>query len=107
MAVRIRVYLDVDWIPDGSGMATMGQNQSNNPGIGSALGPGSVGNAQTLRLQVAESVPGGDTPTQANLNTAIAQAATDLETLIATPGAYAGGTATPLSIIDGWAAGNP
>ena len=107
MAYRIRVYADVDWVPDGSGMATLGQNQSNDPGVGSALGAGAVGNAQTLRLQVAESVPGGDSPTSGNFNTAFTNAATDLGTLMTTAGAYSGGTATPLSIAQGWSTGLP
>jgi hypothetical protein len=108
MAIRARLYIDFDWVPDGSGMATLGQNQSNNPGYGAALGPGAVGNAQTLRLQVGEGVvPGGDTPTSGNMATMLTQAATDIGTLLSTPGAYSGGTQTPLSIIDGWATGNP
>lgn len=105
MAYRIRVTLDLDWVPDGGGGATMGQNQSNNPGYGSALGFGTVGAAQTLELMVSESVAGGDTLTQANLNTAVTQAATDLNTLTATAGAWAGNPGTPTSIATAWATG--
>lgn len=107
MAYRLRFTMDIDWVPDGAGGAIMGQNQSNDPGFGSSLGPGSAGAAQTLELMVAEQVAGGDSPTQANFNTAIAQAATDLETLMGTAGAYGGNTSTPLVIAQGWSSGNP
>lgn len=105
MAIRLRVTLDVDWIGDGTGFALVGQNQSNNPGYGAALGPGPAGVAQTLELMVSESVPGGDTPTLVNLTTALNQAATDLATLLNTPDAWAGNPGTPLSYIDAWATG--
>lgn len=107
MSVRIRLTLDVDQIPAGSGMATLGQDQSNDPGYGGTLTAGPVGNAQTLELMVAEIVPGGDTPSSANFLTALQSAATDLQTRLNTAGAYSGGTQTPLQIIDGWITGTP
>lgn len=105
MAYRIRVTVDYDWTPDGSGFATVGQNQSNNPGYGAALAGGPVGNAQTLEMMVSEGVPGGDTPTSANFGTALTAAAADLLTLLNTAGAANGQTATPLSLVQGFATG--
>jgi len=107
MAYLVRSYTELCWVPDGVAGAALGQNQANSPGFGSALNPGSIPNAQVLRLQVAEPVPGGDSPTQANFNTAFVAIAADLNTLIATPGAFSGGTQTPLAIAQGWSTGNP
>jgi hypothetical protein len=107
LAYRLRVYCDFDWVPDGAAGAALGQSQANNPGFAAALNPGAVGNAQTLRLQVAESVPGGDSPTGANFNTALSSAATDLGTLLTTAGAFSGGAATPLTLIQAWSTGGP
>lgn len=107
MAIRIRVTLDVDYVPDGTGGALLGQNQANNPGYGSALAAGSIGAAQTLELMVAEVVPGGNTPTAGNFATALTAAATDLGTLLVTNAAWAGNPGTPLSYIDAWVTGTP
>lgn len=108
MAIRMRVYCDIDWVGDGAGGALLGQNQANDPGYGSALGPGAAGVGQTLRLQVAEQVPGGDSPTAANFTTAFTQLATDLGTMIsASPNPFNGSTATALSIVQGWSSGLP
>ena len=81
MAFRIDVWMYAYWVPDGAGGAILGQNQSNSPGYTSALTPGPVGAAQSLALSVAEQVPGGDSPSGANFNTALTSAATDLGTL--------------------------
>lgn len=107
MAYRIRVTVDYDWVPDGSGMATLGVAQSNDPGYGATATAGAVGAAQTLRDEVAESVPGGDSPTSANFTTALNNAATDLASRLSTAGAAMNSAATPLSIIQGWSTGNP
>ena len=107
MAYRIRVTLDLDWVPDGTGSTFLGQNQANNPGYGSALNAGPAGAAQTLELMVSEIVAGGDTLTQGNLNTAVTQAATDLNTLTATAGAWGGNSGTPTAIATAWATGGP
>jgi hypothetical protein len=113
MAIRIRVTLDVDQIGDGMGLAQLGQNQSNDPGYAAALGPGSVGMAQTLELMISEIVPGGDTPTLANFLTALQAAAQDIAgtpaagglPLLSQPGAWGGNPGTPLSYIDLWSTG--
>lgn len=107
MAYRLRLTLDIDWIPDGSSGALLGQNQSNNPGYGASLGPGEAGAAQTLELMVSEIVAGGDTLTQANLNTALTNAANDLQTITATAGAWGGNPQTPTALATAWATGGP
>lgn len=107
MAIRIRVTLDIDQVAAGAGSALLGQNQSNDPGYGSTLGPGPVGISQTLELMQAEFVPGGDTPSSANFSTALTAAATDLLTQINTAGAWGGNPGTPLSYIQAWSTGGP
>lgn len=107
MAYAIEVTLRIHWVPEGAGSAFLGSNQSNHPGYGSSLGPGAVQAAQTLELRQAEQVPGGSAPTQANFNTAMTSAATDLATQMGTAGAYSGGTQTPLAIAQGWSTGQP
>lgn len=106
MAIIIQARIDILNVPDGAAGTIVGQNQANFAGFGSTLGPGSVGASNSLRLIVAESVPGGDSPSQANFNTAIGNMATDLETLLGTTGAWGGnGSQTPLAIIQGWSTG--
>lgn len=100
---RIRVYADIDWVPAGAGGAALGQSQSQDPGYGQAANPGAVGVAQTRRYQAAESVPGGNAPTLANILTALQSIATDLAGATGTPII----TAAELAIIQGWASGNP
>ena len=107
MSIRIRVTLDVDFVPDGAGTALLGQNTSNLPGYGSALGPGAAQAAQTLQIDVAEIVPGGNSPTSGNFTTALTAAAADLGTLLSTAGAFSGGTSTPLALIQAWGTGGP
>jgi len=107
MAYVVRVILDIDWIPDGAGTALLGQQQADMPGIGSANAAGAIGAAQTLRLFDREVVPGGDTPTQNNFNTALSAAATALNTKMGTAGAYSGGTSTPYQLASAWATGGP
>ena len=48
MSYMITVTLDLAWVADGTSGATLGQNQSNEPGFTSALGPGPVPGAQSL-----------------------------------------------------------
>ena len=107
MAYAINVTIDFVWVADGAGSALLGQNQSNQPGYGPNLVPGAIGSAQTLRLAQAEFVPGGDAPTQANFNTAINNAATDLQSMMGEGGSYGGNPGTPLSLILAWATGGP
>lgn len=116
MAYRIRVTLDVDWIPDGGYQSFLGINQSNNPGYNNTLAAGAVGMAQTAELMISEQVPGGDAPTLANFLTALQNAANDLAgtpplggtPIFSQPGAlYGQSPATPLAIIQGFATGQP
>jgi len=93
---RIRLTADFDWVPAGAGGAALGQSQSNNPGFGASLLAGAVGNAQTLKLIVAEQVPGGNAPTSGNFTTALSSGATDLATLI---------TAAILAQMQAWSTG--
>lgn len=79
MAMRLRYSVNVDQVGDGTGPMT--------PIL-----------AQTLNLQGVVQVPGGDTPTQANFNTAIGTTLTAaLEAQIA----------ANLTQIQGFASGNP
>jgi hypothetical protein len=103
----VKVTADFYWVPDGVGLSALGQYQSNNPGYGTAQGPGEVPAAQSLRLIQGESVPGGDSPTQANFNTALSSAATDIETQMGTAGAFGGNPGTPLALIQAWSTGGP
>lgn len=105
MAYKVVVTVDFQWVGDGTYQGFMGVNQANNPGYGSALVAGGAGMAQAGQLMVAEAVPGGDSPTQANFNTAITQAATDIETLMGTAGAMYGQSGTPYNIIATWSTG--
>ena len=105
MSYMVTVTLDLAWVADGTSGATLGQNQSNEPGYTSSLTPGPVPGAQSLRLMISEMVAGGATLTQGNLNTAVTAAATDLNTRTATAGAWAGNAGTPTAIATAWATG--
>jgi hypothetical protein len=108
MAIMLRAYIDICQVGDGAGTALLGQLQSNEPGYGAAVGTGGYGaapSAQTLRLQDAVAVPGGDVPSNANFTTAFTQLATELGTLMNAAGAYSGGTQTPLQIVQLWNSG--
>jgi len=99
MAYRLRLYCDFDWVGDGTGSAGLGLLQSNNPGTGgSTVGgiAGAAGCAQTLRLQQAEQIPGGDSPTAGNFSTALTNGATDLNAQI---------TAAILAQMQAWSTG--
>jgi 2-keto-3-deoxy-6-phosphogluconate aldolase len=103
-AVKVRVYLDIDFVGGGTGTVLLAQNQSNMPGFGAALGPGPGGNAQTMRLQVGETVAGvGGSITEAQLLTALQNVASDFAAASGSP------IITPaiLATINGWATGNP
>lgn len=109
MSYRIRVTVDLDWVPSGGDqIGFVGPGLSNNPGYGAGLTAGAVGAAQTMELMVAEVVAGGNTLTQNNLNTALTTAATDLGTLFGTTGAWGGNpNQTPTAIATAWATGGP
>jgi hypothetical protein len=91
---RIRVYLDVDFVGQGAGGSLVYNAAANNPGLGS------VGVAQTLRLQQAEPVLAANpsAPTAAEFHTAVTQGATDLNTQI---------NAALVATFQGWASGQP
>ena len=106
--IIVQLTARVMQVGDGPGGAyLLGQNQSENPGFGSALGAGEIPSAQYLELRVGELVPGGDSPTSGNFTTVFTTLASDLGTLMSTAGAYSGGTQTPLAIVQGWSTGNP
>lgn len=112
MAYAVNVIVDIVWIADGVGSTMLGQNQSNQPGYGVNQLPGEIAGAQSLRLAVAEVVPGGDTPTLANFNTALTAAVADFASATGTPimsqaGAWGGNPGTPLAIAQAWATGGP
>ncbi len=102
--VRIEVEVRIMQVGAGTGTTLMGQNQSNNPGIGQLAGPGSLGNAQMLFMNDAEMVPGtAGAISLANINTALVAIADDL----------AGSSGTPLidtdilAQINAWQTGSP
>lgn len=115
MAYAINVTVDIVWIADGVGSNMLGQNQSNQPGYAAALGPGEIAGAQSMRLMVAEIVPGGDSPSLANFNTALTSAAADIagtpaaggSPIMSQNGAWAGNPGTPLAIAQAWSTGGP
>lgn len=94
MAVALRIYADWVWVPDGVGFAGQPFNAAANyPGS-------SFANAQTLRQQIGQPVQAvvPDLPTQAELQTAVTDAATQLSALV---------TTAVTAEINGWATGNP
>lgn len=105
MAWAIRGYIDIGWIPEGTGGATvMGiGGMGNQPGYGAAATAGPMMNAQMMRIQLQEIVAAQTGVTSANLSTALgtaaAQLGTDLTTLLQ--------NSTTLATILGWATGNP
>ena len=108
MAYIVNVKVDYCWVPDGAGTALLGQQQSNMPGYGQPPGFGAVQAAQTASDIVGEVVPGGDSPSSANFQTALNQAAADLQTRLTTVGAVPGFTAgTLLALVQGWSTGLP
>ena len=95
-----------DWVPDGTGAALLGQQQADNPGYGASGGYGTVGAAQTASDQVAELVPGGDSPTGTNFQTALTALGADLYTRLTTAGAVPGFTSgTLLAQVQGFSTG--
>lgn len=102
--VVVQVTVDFVQIGAGQGGVMLGAQQANHPGQGQSEQPITVGNAQTLRLSVAEAVPGtAGSITVANILTALQSAATDLAGSTGTPII----TATTLATINGWQTGNP
>ena len=110
MAYRLRLRADWDWVPDGAGGAIMGVQQAENPAYGASPVPGGVGAAQTASDIVGELVVGGDSPSNANFQTALNAGAADLYTRMTTAGSvpgFSGTLGTLAATIQGWSTGNP
>lgn len=103
-AVKVRVYIDVDFLGAGQGPSGLGAGFSNNPGFGQAGNPGLAGGAQTRRYQAGEMVLGsGGSITLAQIQTALVAIANDFAGASGTPQI----TAAELAIINGWNTGQP
>jgi hypothetical protein len=112
MAYAVQLVARYVWVPDGTGSALLGQRQGDFPGYGAVTagvgGYGTVPAAQEASDFVGEIVPGGDTPTGPNFQTALNSAAADLYTQMTTAGAVPGFTSgTLLALVQAWATGNP
>lgn len=109
MAYMVEGKFSVCWVPDGAGSAIMGQQQANFPGYGASAGPGSVPAVQELSIIVGESVPGGDSPSEANFQTAFNTLASDVYSQFTTPGEVPGfsGSGTAYATVQTWATGEP
>lgn len=104
MALRVRVYVDVDYVARGTGTALMGGLNANDPAYGQGLTAGETAVAQTKRFQTSAQVPGtAGSTTLANILTALTAAGFNI----------AGATGTPiidaatLAEINNWNSGNP
>jgi hypothetical protein len=102
MAWMLRGYVDVCWVPEGTGgtavMPTGGL--ANEPGYGAAMAAGAMPTGQTLRVQVAEPITGlngAGSPTSANVTAAATQLGTDVGTFLT----------NNLTTIQGWGTGLP
>lgn len=93
MAYGVQIQINTVWVPDGGGGMTqaISQKLAFFPSGSSATGLPTTGMAQIVP------VPGGDAPTAANFNTAIASAVADIEAQIA--------VAATLARIQGFASG--
>jgi len=108
MPYGVRVTVEPFYYAPGAGGVMLGPQQANEPGYGASQVSGPVPFAQTMTLMVNEAVPGGESPSGANFNTAITAAATDIETMLATANSVPGFTSgAPLALIQGWSTGNP
>jgi hypothetical protein len=109
MAFRVRAQIFYEWIPDGAGSALLGQQQADQPGYGPTGTAGAVGASQVASDIVGEIVPGGDSPSGANFQTALNLIATDEYTRLITAGSVPGfaGAGTLLAVVQGWSTGNP
>lgn len=106
MPFFIKTEVTYGWAPAGAGGAGVGQPQSNFPGTGATPGSGYVFVGQSASDIVGEAVPGGDSPSGANFQTAINAAATDLYTRLTTANAVPGFTSgTLLAQVQAWSTG--
>lgn len=104
MALRIRVYMDVDYVGPGTGTAIMGGLNANDPAYGQGLIAGETAVAQTKRFQTSAQVPGtAGSTTLANILTAITAAGFNLAGASGTPQI----DAATLAEINAWNTGNP
>ena len=102
MAFLARSYVDICWVPEGTGgVSFTGGAIANTPGHGQTQTAGSVPNAQTMRFQAAAVIPGADSPSLANINTALTTIVNDLAGSTGTPQI----TAALLAQIVAWASG--
>lgn len=109
MAFIVSVEVTYGWVPDGAGPMFTGQRQADFPG-GGANGASTLAvfAAQSAKDYVGEIVPGGDSPSSANFQTALNNAAADLYTQLTTAGDVPGFTSgTLLALVQGWSTGNP
>lgn len=106
MAYRVRATILYEWIPDGVGGAMLGQAQADQPGFGATGTIGTFPGAQTASDIVGELVPGGDSPTGANFQTALNTLAADAYTRLSTANQVPGFTSgTLLALVQGWSTG--
>jgi hypothetical protein len=104
----VRVEVTYGYVPMGAAGTVLGQQQADMPGFGATATPGPVFFAQSAKDIVGETVPGGESPTSGNFNTALAAAATDLQTRLTTANQVPGfTTGTLLALVQGWSTGLP
>lgn len=102
MAWMIRGYVDVCWVPEGTGGVTLMPTGGlgNEPGYGPGQGAGPVPNAQTMRFQQGEAIVGvsGSPPNSTAIGNALTSMATDTNSQI---------TAAIVTAIQNWQTGSP
>ncbi len=97
MPYMVQVRVRVNRVARGMGGSGLQQNNADIGGYGSGDTPGNAPSGQSMYFQVDEVVPGTlDSPTAANIGTALTTAATDIQAKI---------TAPVLAQIQGWATG--
>jgi hypothetical protein len=95
---RVRYYVDVDWVGEGTGGVGQAPLEANNP----AAGP--VGMAQTMRMQGAQYVTGGGygtAPTTSNFLTAFTGMGVDINNQ------FTANSNALYTIASNWEAGSP
>lgn len=111
MPLKLRAYVDFDYVAPGMGGAGMMSLEANNPGVGPGApgGPGTGGVAQSLRIQQAEQIfttTLTSAVTLAQVTAAINQLAADLILAVQSTAVSSTGT-TPLQQMQNWATGQP
>ena len=106
MPVGVRLQAQYFYIPSGAGGAALGQRQADWPGVGATPTPGPIAIAQSAQDMVFEVVPGGDSFSTGNLQTALNAAAADLYTQATTTNSVPGFTSgTLLALMQAWPTG--